>query len=708
MNTLSNRIPDEGLRLSLERALPFMQTFGKKVLTPEVLLYTYLRHPDVEAHHILRELLLPADNWNSFELAVKTAAQHNQEEATDLTFVPPEGGQPVILGQGVITLIHEGYALAQSRREMQCSTAHTLVMMASSNTAAGRILTRFGASSNHIVEELGDPTAAASASIRDCAAWFKGETAPPLYPRPDLLRDLSDLLNLSQARNAILIGQPGVGKRSLAYSLAQRIAGGQLPFRSLIELSEQALLENAVSTLRAGLRAARGGILFVPHLDRFFGGHRAEFPAAARLELQKAFLDPEVAVLGTSAAERYYERLADEFTVAGSANILTVPPADAGETTRILEALQADFEQNYGVQIAPHSLPETARLAARYLPDTALPGSAVYLLHRACVSAPDGQVSAAGMRRTVSRITGIPVNHLGGDERARYAQMSRYLEQRIIGQDEAVQAVTQAVQAARLGLKDPRRPIGSFLFLGPTGVGKSETAKTLARFMFGSEEALITFDMSEYMDPSSVNRLIGSPPGYVDSQAGGQLTNAVKRRPYSVILFDEVEKAAPRVFDLLLQIMDEGRLTSGRGEVVHFSECVILLTSNIGQDAETIPALNAHFRPEFLNRLDGIIPFHPLGDEQMDKILELMLQEEYDLLAKQGVTLELSDAVRPWLLARNTHPEWGARPLRRIIAQHLRAPVVAFLLQQDAPPSPHKPISLRVDVKKDQLAFSER
>jgi ATP-dependent Clp protease ATP-binding subunit ClpB len=245
-------------------------------------------------------------------------------------------------------------------------------------------------------------------------------------------------------------------------------------------------------------------------------------------------------------------------------------------------------------------------------------------------------------------------------------------------------------------------------------VGKTEVAKALAEFMFGTEAALITLDMSEYMDESSVNRLIGSPPGYVDSQAGGQLTEAIKKRPYSVILFDEVEKASLKVFDVLLQMMDEGRLTSGQGETVSFSECVILMTSNLGGRHLADPTLSeaaarelaeaevkAHFRPEFLNRLDEIIFFHSLSADDLRQILDLLLRQEEKLMAGRNLHLEMTDKAKTWLLAQNDHPEWGARPLRRLIQKHIREPMADFLLKEDPPAG----TVVKVQVKGNKLDF---
>jgi ATP-dependent Clp protease ATP-binding subunit ClpA len=371
-------------------------------------------------------------------------------------------------------------------------------------------------------------------------------------------------------------------------------------------------------------------------------------------------------------------------------------------------------------------------LAGRYLTTAPLPASAVHLLHRACATVKistqsdltvkagitaDQTLDAEDVLVTASQITGIPVNRLGAEERARYAHMVEHLRRRIIGQNEAVLAVSRAVKTARVGLKDPQRPIGSFFFLGPTGVGKSELAKALAEFMFGTEDSMIVLDMTEYQEENAVNRLIGAPPGYVGHEAGGQLTDKVATLPYSVILFDEVEKAHPRVLDVLLQVLEEGRLTDGKGRTVSFGEAVIILTSNIGSqyiaDASLSSAfardaaeeeLKRHFRPEFLNRLDDIIFFNTLSEDDLRQILDLMLKKEEQLAQARGLKMEVSDDARSWLLRQNEHPEWGARPLRRIIQRNIRESLADWLLAEDPPDK----ATVHIEVKGQKLVFQKR
>jgi ATP-dependent Clp protease ATP-binding subunit ClpA len=316
----------------------------------------------------------------------------------------------------------------------------------------------------------------------------------------------------------------------------------------------------------------------------------------------------------------------------------------------------------------------------------------------------------------LSQMTGIPANKLGQDERTKYAAMNEFLKARIIGQDEAVLAVSRAVKTARVGLKDPKRPIGSFLFLGPTGVGKTELAKALAEFMFGSEDNLITLDMTEYQQEDSLNRLIGAAPGYVGYEGGGQLTDRVRKTPYCVVLFDECEKAHPRILDVLLQMMDEGRLTDGQGRVASFADAVIILTSNLGAQFLAdrslgdrardlaLDLVKQSFRPEFLNRLDEIIMFNALSIEALRQILDLLLKKETKLASERGLQLDVTAAARAWLIDQNDHPEWGARPLRRIIQKFVREPLADFLLEKN----PAAGTKVQIDVSGEELKISGR
>ena len=325
------------------------------------------------------------------------------------------------------------------------------------------------------------------------------------------------------------------------------------------------------------------------------------------------------------------------------------------------------------------------------------------------------EVSSEEIAEIVSRWTGIPVSKMLESEQEKLLKMEDQLRKRVVGQDDALRAVSAAVRRARAGLQDPDRPIGSFIFLGPTGVGKTETARALAEFLFDDEHAMTRIDMSEYMEKHSVARLIGAPPGYVGYEEGGQLTEAVRRRPYSVVLFDEIEKAHPDVFNVLLQILDEGRLTDGQGRTIDFRNVVLILTSNIGsqkivglEDQAEIErsveeALRAHFKPEFLNRIDETIVFHQLAREQLDPIVSIQLDRVQKLLEQRRIELEVTPAAKTLLADKGYDPHYGARPLKRVIQRQLQDPLAMRILEGDFPEGS----KVRVDADGDTLTFEK-
>jgi len=316
------------------------------------------------------------------------------------------------------------------------------------------------------------------------------------------------------------------------------------------------------------------------------------------------------------------------------------------------------------------------------------------------------EVDEEDVAEIVSKWTGIPVTRLMEGEMQKLVRLEEVLHERVIGQDDAVRAVANAIRRSRAGLSDPNRPIGSFLFLGPTGVGKTELARSLADFLFDDEHAMVRIDMSEYQEKHNVSRLVGAPPGYVGYEEGGQLTEAVRRRPYAVILLDEIEKAHPDVFNVLLQIMDDGRLTDGQGRTVDFTNTVLIMTSNLGggaDEATVLAAMRAHFKPEFLNRVDEIVVFHRLDERHIEQIVGLQVQRLQERLAERNLELVLTDDARAHVARVGYDPDFGARPLKRVLQREVADPIALRLLQGEFGDGD----TIVVDASPDGLVFTK-
>lgn len=710
-NALNPNIPAAELSRLMTSAASKMSQFQLRLLTPQLLLRVFLDDPSATAHQILQQLHKER-GFNLAELISRVDMMAQNAKGKDAKFnFTDDFGKDIPLAEEMLIVMDEGLTIAQSREELKVHSGHALAAMAQPNVTTYGVLQRMGITSAAVLEQLGEVSPGGQRIINDFVDEAQRGQAQAVYQRENLLHELISLLALSQKRHVILVGPEGAGKRSLVYSLALLLAEGKGPLglRSVVEMNEAALLENPLATVRAGLRRASGGILLVPDIERFFANRlRARFPEQVNREIQKAILGNEQVVIGTTTPAEF-NLLSQEALVRQQTNRLDVPAATKEEAIAMLGFHKGLLAQEYEVEVLDEALATAVTLANQYIKTIALPASAVQLVHRACalvrmvtqqhvntlpqVSA-DGRLDSEDVTVALSQMSKIPLTKLTEDEQSKYANMVDHLHQRIIGQEEAVMAVSRAVKTARVGLRNPKRPIGSFLFLGPSGVGKSELAKALAEFMFGREEAMITLDMTEYQEEASLNRLIGAPPGYVGFEGGGQLTDFVRQNPYTVVLFDEVEKAHPRVLDVLLQVMDEGRLTDGKGQVATFSETVIIMTSNLGAMHMLVPVIGERervlvmddvrrfLRPEFMNRIDEVILFHQLTPPQLAQILDLLLKGEEKLAANQRIRLKVTAAARKWLLAQNDQPEFGARPLRRIIARHLREPLANYLLTQ--------------------------
>ncbi len=737
MGTLNPDLLSKDMDAVLNDAVALKDQYRKTTIMPELVLLALMRRPDTAGARLLEVFKSTRGaDLEKLEKQVHLAAESRRDQDGNLDFAALNNRQ-VPMSRQTIILLDDALSVANSVDQMRVDTDHALSVLAEGSMSTSGLLRQHGITPKAISDLWGDKTLAvetrSNGTTQDYVAGAKSGKLRAVYFRENLLRDIINVLSQAVNRHVILVGPDGVGKRTLAYSLALLMSEGKGPagMNSLVSVDETALLDNDQKAIRAGLNQARGGIFFVPHIHRFFGGPmKAEFAKSAPL-LQKAFLENDPVIISTTTEQEYGQRLASVSAVAEHAQVLRVPEPSIEESIEMLKVIKPHLEADYKLTMTDESITLAARLAKRYITTQPLPRSAEHLLHRTAamvsmsrqgnlpfksqVAQPDS-LDSEDITLAASQLTGIPVSKLGQDERLRYASMVEHLQERVVGQDEAVYAVSRAIKTARVGLKDPKRPIGAFLFLGPTGVGKTELARALAEFMFSNEEAMLALDMSEFKDESSLNRLIGSPSGYVDSEAGGQLTERVRQQPYSIVLFDEVEKAHPRILDILLQVIEEGRLTDGRGNTTYFSETVVILTSNLGSEFLAVPVISdeireeamedvrTYFRPEFLNRLDEVIMFNALSSDTLRKILLLMLRKENQMALERGLTLTQTEAAIDWMLAQNDEPEYGARPLRRIIRRAVREPLADFLLR--ANPSPGTTVKIDVEPGSDGLQFA--
>ncbi|MCU0498676.1 MAG: ATP-dependent Clp protease ATP-binding subunit [Anaerolineae bacterium] len=733
MGTLNPDLLSKDLENVMNEAVALRDQHKKPTLMPELLLLALVRQPNTAAARLLGLFRdTRGVDLGKLERQIVNAIETRRDQTGNLDFTA-RGNRAVPLSRQTIILLDDALSVANSMNEVRIDTDHALAVLSESSMSTSGLLRQYGITPKAITDILSENSTVrrrTDGTTRNVVAEAKAGSLRAVYFREDLLRDIINILSQAVNRHVILVGPDGVGKRTLAYSLGLLMSQGKGPrgLSSLVTVDETALLDNDQQAIRAGLSKAAGGILFIPHIHRFFGGPiKAEFNKSTPI-IQKAFLADDPVIIGSTTDIEYQQRLAGVSALSENSQIVRVGEPSIEETIEILKILKPHMESDYKLEIRDDAIQLAARMAKRYFSATPLPRSAEHLLHRTAAMVDmsqqsnlafkpelkDTSLDAEDITLAASQMTGIPVNKLGEDERVRYASMVEHVKERIIGQDQAVIAVSRAIKTARVGLKDPKRPIGAFLFLGPTGVGKTELARALAEFMFGSEDAMLPLDMSEFKDESSLNRLLGSPSGYVDSESGGQLTERVKQQPYIIVLFDEVEKAHPRILDILLQVIEEGRLTDGRGNPVNFSETVIILTSNLGSEHLSVPVINEEirelamdsvrefFRPEFLNRLDEVIMFNALDAENLGNIMRLLLKKENKMATERGLQLNFTEGAVAWMLAQNDEPEYGARPLRRIIRRNVREPLADFLLRANPPTG----TEVRIDVSDQGLTFA--
>lgn len=613
---------------------------------------------------------------------------------------------------------------------------------------------------------------------RDLTELARAGRLEPVIGRDEEISRMIQILSRKTKNNPVLVGDAGVGKTALALGLAQRVAAGQVP----AELAKMRVLELDLMNVVAGTRF-RGDfeermnniindieedghvILFIDELHTIMGsGSGIDSTLDAANILKPALARGTLRTVGATTQEEYQKHIEKDAALSRRFAKVTIEEPTVADSIAILQGLRKSYEEHHKVVISDQAIETAVKYAHRYLTSKHLPDSAIDLLDEASATVqnkgpqdykqsdltPLDQALMAGKLKkvsqllakeqepavyklkveegdileTLSRLSGIPVQKLTQTDVQKYLNLEKELHKRVIGQDEAVSAVSRAIRRNQSGIRTGKRPIGSFMFLGPTGVGKTELAKALAEVLFDDESALIRFDMSEYMEKFAASRLNGAPPGYVGYEEGGELTEKVRNRPYSVLLFDEVEKAHPDIFNVLLQVLDDGQLTDSKGRKVDFSNTIIIMTSNLGatalRDDKTVgfgardirfdqanmekrilEELKKTYRPEFINRIDEKVVFHSLSAEDMQEVVKIMVKPLITSLAEQGIVLKFQANALKLLAQEGYDPEMGARPLRRTLQTQVEDKLSELLLTGDLAAGQ----TLKVGVKAGQLKF---
>jgi ATP-dependent Clp protease ATP-binding subunit ClpC len=606
----------------------------------------------------------------------------------------------------------------------------------------------------------------------------------PVIGREHEIERVIQVLSRRRKNNPVLIGEPGVGKTAAVEGLAQAIVRGEVPDtlrgKELYTLDMSSLVagsryrgdfEERLKKILKEVRTRGDVILFVDEVHTLVGAGAAEGAIDAASILKPPLARSEFQLVGATTVDEYRKFVAKDKPLERRLQPIEVGEPTLAHTVEILRGLRDHYETHHRVTYTDAALVAAATLADRYIADRFLPDKAIDLIDEAgarmrirglrcgadervaavrrdkeaAIDAQDFELAARlrdqekqllgggdvpreeigdeQIAEVLGHWTGIPVHRLTEEETSRLLRMEDELHRRVVGQDDAVRSVARAIRRTRAGLKDPKRPAGSFIFAGPSGVGKTELCRALAEFLFGSEDALIQLDMSEFHDRHTMSRLVGAPPGYVGYDEGGQLTEKVRRKPFSVVLFDEIEKAHPDVFNTLLQILEDGRLTDGQGRIVDFKNTVVILTSNLGtrevgrtlgfQAGSSGPSahdllkarvgdeLKQHFRPEFLNRIDDTIVFHQLRETEILAIVDVFTARVQAQLRNKDMTLELTEAARRHLAAKGFDPVLGARPLRRTIQRELEDTLSERILFNELRPGQ----TVVVDCDDDRLVF---
>ncbi len=549
----------------------------------------------------------------------------------------------------------------------------------------------------------------------------------PVVGRDEEIMRVIEILGRRKKNNPMLVGDPGVGKSAIVEGIALRIASGDIPpalaGKRLISLDMASVVagtkyrgdfEKRLKSIIREISDNPDIILFIDEFHTIVGAGGASGSLDAANILKPALARGDVQCIGATTLDEFSKTVEKDGALDRRFQKVNIEPADSRQSVEILKKIKDSYEQFHAVTYSPEAISACVRLSERYITDRCLPDKAIDALDEAgsmvrlqCTGGRrhknESVVTEEDIASVISKMSGIPVNKVAESEAGRLVNMDSILKKKIVGQDEAIETVVRAIRRNRTGIKDPSRPVGSFLFLGPTGVGKTQLAKSLAEYLFDSEDNIIRIDMSEYMEKFTASRLVGAPPGYVGFEEGGQLSEKVRRKPYCVVLLDEIEKAHPDIFNLLLQILDEGRLTDSNGRTVNFRNTIVIMTSNIGsrelesygnglgfntssrnlnEDRKGIlhKAVRKAFPPEFINRIDEQIFFNSLTRQDIEKIIDIQLKDLRNRVRETGFSLNVTASARKFVADAGFDPEFGARPLKRAIQKYIEDPVAESIM----------------------------
>ena len=566
----------------------------------------------------------------------------------------------------------------------------------------------------------------------------------PLVGREDEIQRVIQILGRRRKNNPMLVGDPGVGKSAIVEGIAIKITNGDIPpalaDKRLISLDLGSIVagtkyrgdfEKRLKSIINEVAASPDVILFIDEFHTIVGAGGASGSLDAANMLKPALARGDIQCIGATTMDEFRKIVEKDGALDRRFQKIVVEHTDIQQTISILGKLKANYEKHHNVAYTDEALEACVRMSERYISDRCLPDKAIDAMDEAGsmvrLKNPKriGIVTAEDVAEVISKMTGIPSGRVAEGESARLVKMREKISRRIIGQDDAIDKVVRAIQRNRAGIKDPGKPIGTFIFFGPTGVGKTQLAKSLAEFLFDSEENMIRLDMSEYMEKFNVSRLIGAPPGYVGFEEGGQLSERVRRKPYCVVLLDEIEKAHPDVFNILLQVMDEGRLTDSNGRTVSFRNTILIMTSNVGsreldeygsgvgfntagrnvqvnRKSVLEKAVKKAFPPEFINRVDEQVFFNPLAKEDIGKIIDIELKGLKQRVQEAGFELSITAGAKRFVADAGYDPNYGARPLKRAIQKYIEDPVSEHIITDRMFGSGHGGGKLRISLSKDK------